>query len=381
MCAAVGLHDEERAILDAFERVSHPWNRWPIGARPRWYPSILSDDHAPFELSAAFSAGETEIQWYWEAQGEPPSLESNMTTGLSVLQEVAEHYDLPLTRWQSIKDLFIPERPCGLFTILFGVTWGRRRPPRFKIYLNPYVRGSRAMPALMEEAMGRLGFAKAWATDCGQRARRGAKLDELMYICLDLTTDPLARVKVYRRHYQATVTQIAALASVAKDYLPGDAERFYGAVAQHPGPFLSKPPITSLTFREGDGDRPCSATLEFPISSYVSDDGAASERIERCFTAYGLDPSQYVRAIHAIATRPLNEGNGIHAHITHRRVDGAPRLTAYFATEAYGVEEAQWETQPASLRSPNSVRLVERPAGDGPEPAPDSHHFPPRTAA
>jgi hypothetical protein len=201
-----------------------------------------------------------------------------------------------------------------------------------------------------------------------------------MYLCLDLSTDPLARVKVYRRHYQATVAQIGALAGLAGDYLPGDAERFYGAVASHPGPFLAKPPTTSLTFREGDGERPCSVTMEFPFSSYVGDDRAASERIERCFTAYGLDPSRYRKAIEAIATRPLDQGNGIHAHLTHRRVDGAPRLTVYFATEAYPVEEEQWAPQPESLRSPGSVRLAERPALDAPDPAPDSHHFPPATA-
>lgn len=128
--------------------------------------------------------------------------------------------------------------------------------------------------------------------------------------------------------------------------MPGEAERFYGAVAEQSGPFMSKPPITSLTFREGDGERPCSMTLEFPISSYVRDDRAASERIKRCFSAYGLDPSGYERAVDAIATRPLEQGSGIHAHITFRRVEGAPRLGVYFATEAYPVEEAEWAAQP-----------------------------------
>src|ERR1700722_15360887 len=74
LCRAVGLPEEEASIVDEFERLSRPWNRWSIGARPRWYPSILSDDHAPFELSASFSQGESEIQCYWEAQGEEPSM-------------------------------------------------------------------------------------------------------------------------------------------------------------------------------------------------------------------------------------------------------------------------------------------------------------------
>jgi DMATS type aromatic prenyltransferase len=381
LCRAVGMHDEEPHIVEEFARLSRPWNRWVIGARPRWYPSILSDDHAPFELSAAFSPEDTEIQCYWEAQGEEPSLEANMKTGLEVLQELAERHHLPLTRWGAIRDLFLPEKPCGLFTLLFGVTWGRGRPPRFKIYVNPYVRGSRTMPALMKEAMTRLGFERAWAADCEQRGRRGPKLDELMYLCLDMSTDPEARVKVYRRHYQITAAQIGTLASIAGDYLPGDAERFYGVMAERPGPYLAKPPISSLTFRARDGERPCSVTLEFPISSYVDDDRAACERIERCFSAYGLDPSRYRRALHAVASRPLDQGNGIHAHVTHRRVDGAPRLTVYFATEAYPVEAIQWAAQPESLRSPGSVRRPQRPAAEAPDLAPDSYHFPPAPTA
>jgi DMATS type aromatic prenyltransferase len=346
------MGDDEAQILETFGRLSRPWNRFPIGRRPRWYPSILSDDHAPFEFSAAFSGAETFVQCYWEAQAEEPSLSSNLAVGLSLLDELAEHHDLPLERWTAIKDLFLPERPCGLFTLLFGVTWRPRQPPRFKIYLNPRVRGSSATPALMHEAMTRLGFERAWSTDVEWRARHGAGLDELMYICLDLSNDSQARVKVYRRHYQATVAQIGALASLAEDYLPGEAERFYGAVAGKPGPFLAKPPITSLTFRQGDFDRPCSMTLEFPISSYVTDDRAASERIERCFSAYGLDASRYRSAVDAIATRPLEEGNGIHAHITLRRVRGAPNLTVYFATEAYTMQEAQWAREPESLQAP-----------------------------
>jgi DMATS type aromatic prenyltransferase len=391
LCRATGMESDQPRILEAFDRFSRPWSRWRIGERPRWYPSVLSDDHAPFELSAGFAAGETEIQCYWEAQGEPPSLLSNMSTGLSILEGLACDHGLSLARWRAVADLFVPEQPSGLFTILFGATWRAGRPPRFKIYLNPYVRGSREMPALMGEAMARLGFARAWAVECEQRAQRGPKLDELAYLCLDLSSGPEARVKVYRRHYRATVAELGALASIARDYQPGDAERFYGVVAAHPGPFTAKPPITSLTFREGDEERMGSVTLEFPISSYVDDDATASARIERCFLAHGLAPVRYRRAVEAIATRPLDRGNGIHAHITHRRMNGATRLSVYFATEAYPVEVLTWPSGPETVRSPLSRRRTERrssgptmgiPAaelggaarpGEG-EAAPDSRH-------
>ena len=89
-------------------------------------------------------------------------MRSNARTGLSLLYEMAGRHDLPLARWKAIEDLFVPERPRGLFTILFGVTWGRGRAPRFKIYLNPRVHGLSAMHAVIQEAMARLGFRRGW---------------------------------------------------------------------------------------------------------------------------------------------------------------------------------------------------------------------------
>jgi DMATS type aromatic prenyltransferase len=362
LCRAVGMRDDEPRVLDDFAWLSRPWNQWKIGKRPRWYPSILSDDHAPFELSAAFAQKETEVQCYWEAQGEAPSMVSNMRTGAALLDQIAARYDLPLARWEAIKDLFLPEVPQGLFTLLFGVTWRRGRAPKFKVYLNPLVRGWDAAPELMREAMTRLGFERAWAADLERRRGRDPSTDELMYLCLDLSQSPEARVKVYRRHYHATVADIASLAGVAKDYRPGDAEKFYGLVGGGHGPFTSKPPITSLTFVQGDDERPGAATLDFPISSYARNDQVASERITRCFAEHGIDPARYWRAVDAIATRPLDRGNGIHAHITRRWVDGAPRLGVYFATEAYPVEMSAWGAQAESSRVPVPVESSRFPA-------------------
>ena len=354
LCHAVGV-DDAGPWVRAFQRLSRPWGDWRIGAEPRWYPSILSDDHAPFEFSTAFSAAATELQLYFEAQGgEPPTLMSNMETSVGLLEAIARENALSLERWNSVKDLFLPPSPVGLFTLLFGATWAPSKPIRYKLYLNPQILGPDATAELMREAMGRLGFADAWAAACEPRAGRSPKLDELMYLCLDLSADRAARVKVYRRHYQATVLQLDAIASAGQDYLPGEALRFYSLLAEQPGPFLAKPPITSLTFREGDA-RASSVTLDFPLSSYVPSDQVASDRIRRCFRAYGLDPSRYEEALRAVATRPLDRGNGIHAHVTLRRVDEGPRLTTYFATEAYPLETLLWA--PAPEAPPNSVRI------------------------
>jgi hypothetical protein len=348
LCEAVGMGREQASpIIETFRSLSRSWGHWTIGQQPRWNPSILSDDHAPFEFSTASSKGGPEVQIYIEALGDPPSLASNLASGLSILREIARDHGLPLDRWRAMSDLFLPDAPQGLFTLLFGVTWRPGSPLRFKLYLNPQVRGPDAVASLMQEAMARLGLADAWAAASAPCAGRGTGLDELMYLCLDLTAEQHGRAKVYRRHYQATVEELDALASVAADYEEGEAVRFYGAVADHVGPFLAKPVITSLTFREGDTAIPGSVTLEFPLSSYVKNDAEANQRVLQAFRSYDLDPARYEAAIRAVAVRPLDRGNGIHAHITHRRVDDAPRLTVYYATEAYPVDVGiAWPTAP-----------------------------------
>src|SRR4051794_25038811 len=107
---AVGVDDAE-PLLRSFRRMARPWGDWPIGTHPRWYPSILSDDHAPFELSAAFSPKETELRYYFEAQGDPPTLASNMATSLARLDELSREQPVALQRWEAVKDLFITDAP------------------------------------------------------------------------------------------------------------------------------------------------------------------------------------------------------------------------------------------------------------------------------
>ncbi len=176
LCRAVDMHDEEARIVDAFGRLSRPWNRWVIGARPRWYPSILSDDHAP-SSSRPRSPGESRDPVLLGGAGRGTQHGVQHGDRLSVLSELAGRHDLPLARWDAIKDLFLPEQPRGLFTLLFGVTWGRGRAPKFKIYLNPYValRGHALADGGGDEAPrlpARLGRRVRAAEPAGHQARR-----------------------------------------------------------------------------------------------------------------------------------------------------------------------------------------------------------------
>jgi DMATS type aromatic prenyltransferase len=351
LCQGLGLPERARSMREVFRSLSHPWGGWQIRKQPRWYPSILSDDHAPYELSVTFCGTTPNTQLYLEAQdleaqGAPPSLRSNMKAGLALLDEISNRHDVSLDRLHAIQDLFLPEDPQGLFTILFGITWREAAPPRFKVYLNPQVRGAAASYELLQTAMDRLDFGHAWSAVRAHTSSADPALDEPMYLCLDLTSHAHARVKVYRRHYQATAHQVDEIAQVAASYHVGDAIEFFGVLSEHEGAFLSKPVITSLVFTEAVADRPSSVTLAFPLSSYVENDRVASERIVRCLGSYGLDPAPYRKMIARFAERPLEAANGIHAHASLKRQGDAPCVTVYLATEAYEVERLQWPSKP-----------------------------------
>jgi len=352
LCQALGLPERARSMREVFRSLSSPWGSWTIGDQPRWHPSILSDDHAPYELSVAFWGGPSpNTQLYLEAQdlepgGSAPSLRSNMVAGLALLDEISKRHNVSLDRFRAIRDLFLPEDPQGLFTILFGITWVGSEAPRFKLYLNPQVRGAAASAELVQTAMERLGFGEAWSLVRSQASSPDPALDVPMYLCLDLAAHAHARVKIYRRHYQATTARVDELAQVAANYRAGDALDFMGMLGGSEGPFVSKPVITSLVFTEAVADRPTSVTLGFPVSSYVDNDRVASERIVRCLEFYGLDAAPYRKLIKAFAERPLEAGNGIHAHASLKRLGADPCVTVYLATEAYGFERLSWPSKP-----------------------------------
>lgn len=348
ICHGLGLPERAASMCEVFRSLSSPWGEWPIGLRPRWYPSILSDDHAPYEISVAFHGGTPNTQFYLESQGESPSLVSNMQAGLALLSDIHERYDVSLDRLQAIRDLFLPDDPQGMFTILFGVTWFEGRPPCFKIYLNPQVRGAAASAALLEQAMQRLGFARAWSAVQAHSPARDPSLELPMYLCLDLTSLPEARVKIYRRHYRADGRQLDELARIAASHRSGDASDFYRILSNDAESFLSKPLISSFTFTAANPDWPTSVTFGFPMSSYVENDQVASERIVRLMRSHDLDAERYTKAIASFTERPLDAGNGMHAYVSFKRLNGAPCVTVYLATEAYEFERLQWSDRPAA---------------------------------
>jgi DMATS type aromatic prenyltransferase len=347
LLAAVGSRGEAAPILAAFHALVRPWGARRIGRRPS-FPSNVADDGAPYEFSLALSPDSAEVQFYVEPQGDPPGAATNMRAGKATLELVAREFGAELAPIRAVEDIFLPPQPEPPFPIWIGASYLPGCALKFKAYLNPEVQGRSRADELVTSAMSRWGHARAWSAVRDALSVVPDRSDEVGIVALDLSAGPEARVKLYVRQKRATLADVRRLAEIATDYDAEDVDRFYGALAGHPGPFLAKPVITELTFRRRGAARPDSVTVEFPIQSYVANDDVARRRICRCLNDFGVRSAPYERAIQAFSTRPLERASAIHAHVTLRRVPSSAsklvrRIGVYLTSEAYATGEGSAE--------------------------------------
>ncbi len=335
LCGAIGLGNRSESIVDVFGRLIDPWGHRTLGDCPVW-PSYIGDDHTPIEFSLTFGA-KPEVRILLEPLGDSPSLVSNRDAAVALLESMASEFAIDLMRFERIQNLFCPATPSGLFSVWIAVAFSGDSRPDFKIYLNPAAQGQKLAPALVEEALVRLGFPGAWPTVSRSLLRRGPEWDELNYLALDLSESPDARVKVYARHFGCSVTDLEAVASASRSYDPGDLKAFLGLVAPDAenDVFEGRSPCTCYSFVGGQGDIPVAATTHFPINSYAPNDGAVRHRVLACLERFGIASDSYARSIGAFANRPLDEDMGMHSYVSFRRYRGEARLTTYLAVEAY----------------------------------------------
>src|SRR6202453_506648 len=200
LCAALGY--DAFSIHHAsclFRKLAVGWGERPAQAKP--WPSDVTDDHSPFELSIAIDGALPEIRFLVEAQGEAPSLHSNWEAGLRVNERLAAEHGVPMDRFAAIADLFAVGPRSETFAIWHAVCLQPGREPQFKVYLNPRARGADQSASLLENAMTRLGMETALRSipPLGPDNR---------FFSLDLAATRRARVKIYAIHSRATPDDI-----------------------------------------------------------------------------------------------------------------------------------------------------------------------------
>ncbi len=351
LCVAAGYGADTDAAVATFRRLVSPWGERVIGQTSSWL-SDVSDDNTPIELSVVLGQGRPEVRVLFEPQPESPTLAGQRAAGRAAMDRLARELGADLTRFARIEDLFLPEDMNGPFALWNAAVLAPGRAPELKVYLNPAVRGPGRAAALVEEALARLGFSRAWAALGEVSAGRGPHLDEIKYFSLDLSAGPHARVKVYIHHHEATPDDLEAACSLSRTYVAGEVREFARAMCGDRERLSARSPFTCAAFVSGAADRPAAVTAYVPVCAYARDDGEIRERMNRYLGSRGIDASRYDAILDGFADRDLADGVGMQSWIALRRSRSGASFTVYLATEARRVHP------PGSIPAATAGRLA-----------------------
>ena len=331
---SVQLGESANKSIELLSETLGPGGFRPMSKSPAW-PSGVADDHTPFEFSTAYAAGEpVTVRVLVEPTAAEPSARANLDAALDVLDGLARRYKLPLTRFDAIRDLFLPAEPEGEFSLWFSLVFRRDAPPGVKVYFNPEVCGQDEAPLLVEEGLARMGFGAGHSTVVEHARRREPGMDRYSFFAIDLTDSSRARVKIYVSHRDATADDVEVAAKAAYGVRPESLQDFV-MLTGGTGPFTGRPLVSSYTFMTGDGERPRGYSLYVPVRSYVNDDVEARERVLAVLDKYHVDPQPFEDSLARVARRPLADGVGLIAHVSLRMGAPRPGVTVYLSSEAY----------------------------------------------
>lgn len=335
--AAIGLGpatDEVRALVRELLGGS---GNWPLD-HPRW-PSEVADDHSPLEYSVAFDAqGVPTLRVLVECLAEQPSPRANQQAALAAMARLHSTLPLSLDRFAAVSGEFLPEDPTGPFSVGFSVVARPDSTPVLKVYLNPNARGPMLAPALVAQALDRLGFIGG-EQQLRSKMRGLHTMDRYSFFALDLDDRPAARAKVYISHYHATGADVRRAATASREGNAVEVSEFCARAAGTDGPLDGRPLVSAYTFLEGDGATPSGYSLYVPVRDYVSDDTVALDRTLNLARRYGITPDAVRGAVEAVRGRDLAAGPGLIAHLSLRTGPPRPGMTVYLSAEGYGMAQ------------------------------------------
>ena len=296
------------------------------------YASDVVDDHTPYEMSMTVGGGVPEVRLLVETVDGDSSLHGRWRAARAAGAWLRDEHGADLARLDRIADLFEPHDDHGLLALWHAIVFRPKARPDAKVYVDLRARGSALAPAVLEEALARLGLAAVYPRLMAEGCRRGP-LDELVYFSLDLSASEQARVKVYFRHHAARAAELERVIGGFGGIAPGEISDFCAAMLGDEGPYAPRPLVSCWTF--AGGTEPTGATLYAPIAYYARDDQEAQARIDRWLARHDLDGAHYDRCIAAFARRPLSDGVGMHSYVSFKRDAGKAKVTCYLAPEAY----------------------------------------------
>jgi DMATS type aromatic prenyltransferase len=323
------------SALRVAELLGTGWRDEPTAGGPRW-PSDITDDHSPFEFSIAFDGQNETLRILTEPQDAlNPSLQASWRRAEEIHDKLALQWGASLQSFKQVADLFAPgPAASGQFSIWHSAILGDSGDPEFKIYLNPKIHGAADAGRVLDAGLGRLGLRELWSGLTKSALRRG-RLDEPVYLSLDLSSKADARVKIYVAHHNVTARELTAALALSAGF---DAKRVEGWLTQLVGglgPYLARPPITCFALRRGNIDM-LSTTLHLPVRCYLSEDFEIARRV--CGFLGFAQRVRYMRALTGLAERPLESGSGLQTYASLRASPGRQAVTVYLAPQVYSTK-------------------------------------------
>jgi DMATS type aromatic prenyltransferase len=282
------------------------------------WPSDLTDDGTPFELSVTYGGRRPELRILAEVQGERPGPEASWAAGRAATERWSE-LGASTHRLALVEELFAPTSAAPHFAWWHALVLAPSGP-LVKVYLNPRAAGDGAGRARVLEALARLGHAGVDVPG-----------PEPSFFSLDLVDGPHARVKVYTPLWDARPDEVERVAARAADHEAGTAAALCRAAAGE-GPYRSRPVLVCASYVSGSA-RPSQCTVHVPIRCYAADDVEAGRRIDAV-----LDPADrpvHAAVVRAMASRPLDAGSGLQTYVSRRAGRAGRRVTVYLAPELY----------------------------------------------
>lgn len=366
LCAAAGLEARLGEVIEAFELLTEGWGEQPIPAVPRWESDVCSD-HSPFEPSIALSPRGNVLRILVEAQGSEPTRAAQASAGRAMTQRIGRRWGFDTQRCELLEELFLDARspegsaPAGRFGIWHALEFHpEREKPSVKVYCDLSSWGPELASALTEEALQRIGFADAWPVMADATTRRCPPKDQLAYFSIDLDSSPNARVKLYLRHHEVTAEHLDVLFRSARNYRPESVKQALRSLGVGAGPYLARPVVSSFAFTPSARNQPTSATLYFPLESYVDGDAQALARLLAFNADFDLPTTSLEAAVRGLAPKPLEDLQGLVSYVSFREEQNTARSTVYFSPLAYGVDRASERRIKAAKHRERVSELVER---------------------
>ncbi|MBC8067923.1 MAG: iron-containing redox enzyme family protein [Deltaproteobacteria bacterium] len=338
LCHANGFDEELSNIADCFHELTAQWGSRTVGYASNLWRSDVADDHSPYEFSVVFGGRAPELRMLIEAQGEPPNLQNNWRAALALSQHISATYGVELERHDRIADLFEPG-PNAHLALWHAVAFVRGQAPQFKVYFDAQAQGRWRAPGLVEEALCRLGFVRAWPA-IQRIGGRGLTLDELKYLSLDLTGSDEGRVKVYWRHHGATAPELGRLMGPHGMEAP-EVSDFCRRLGGFDGPYAARPVFSCTTLLDRKDPKPHATTIYMPIAAYAASDAVAVARIGGYLEEHGLDAQRYRATIEDYAERSLTSTSCMQSYVSLQQRRGRRQVTVYFSPEAHQVQPAR----------------------------------------